>query len=133
MARPLRLSVKVLIRDGQGRCLLLKRSMTSKGNPGKWDLPGGKAGVGETLDEAARREVIEETGLRIEIGRVLGAAESESPIARIAYLILEGRALSGEIRLSKEHEEFAWVTPNSLGKLDLVRQFREFMDSLKAV
>ena len=92
----------MLVGDDQGRCLILKRSMASKGNPGKWDFPGGKVDAGEALDQAARREVLEETGLEIEIGRVLGAAESESPANRIAYLILEGRVLSGEVRLSEE-------------------------------
>jgi 8-oxo-dGTP diphosphatase len=34
------LSVKVILRDDDDCCLLLKRSKNSKGNPGKWDLPG---------------------------------------------------------------------------------------------
>lgn len=120
----MRLSLKVLVTDDQGRCLVLRRSMASKGNPGKWDVPGGKADPGEALDEAARREVLEETGLEVAIGRVLGAAESESPVSRVAYLILEGIASPGEVRLSEEHEEFAWVAPSDLMNLDMVRQFR---------
>jgi len=124
--KPLALSVKVLVFDNEGRCLVLKRSMASKGNPGKWDFPGGKVDPGETLDEAARREVLEETGLEITIGRVLGAAESESPTSRIAYLILEGHFVSGEVRLSEEHEEFAWVAPEDLHEYDLVSQLRAF-------
>lgn len=41
--KPFALSAKVVVRDEEGRCLLLKRSMSSKGNPGKWDLPGGRS------------------------------------------------------------------------------------------
>lgn len=127
--KPLALSVKVLVSDDQCRCLILKRSMASKGNPGRWDFPGGKVDAGEALDEAARREVLEETGLEVEIGRVLGAAESESPADRIAYIILEGRVVSGELGLSEEHEEFAWVHPRGLAELDLVPQFCAFARS----
>lgn len=129
--KPLRLSVKVLVFDGEGRCLLLKRSMASKGNPGKWDFPGGKVDRGEALEDAAKREVLEETGLDIEIGCVLGNAESESPTNRIAYQILEAHSASCEVRLSDEHEEYTWVQPQELSQIDLVEQFRSFVLSLQ--
>ncbi len=129
--QPLLLSVKVVVFDGQGRCLVLKRSMSSKGNPGKWDFPGGKVDPGEALDQSAKREVLEETGLDIEVGCVLGSAESESPTNRVAYLILEGRTMSGEVQLSEEHEDHAWVEPGKLAGMDLVPQFRGFAISLK--
>ncbi len=45
MTKPFALSTKVVIRDDAGRCLLLKRALSSKGNPGKWEFPGGKAEI----------------------------------------------------------------------------------------
>lgn len=129
-SKPTLLSVKALVFDKEGRCLVLKRSMASKGNPGKWDFPGGKMDPGESPDEAARREALEETGLLIEIGRVLGSAESESPANRIVYTALEGRAVSGEVRLSDEHEDYAWLAPHELSSIDLVPQFRAIASSL---
>jgi 8-oxo-dGTP diphosphatase len=127
---PLLLSVKVLIRDGEGRCLVLRRAMSSKGNPGKWDFPGGKVDPGESIDQSARREVLEETGLEIAIGRVMGAAESESPSNRVAYLILEGHVQSNAVQLSTEHEDYAWVEPGELARMDLVPQFCSFVRSM---
>lgn len=121
--KPFSLSVKVVIRDPEGRCLLLKRSMDSKNNPGKWDLPGGKVDPGEGFHDALIREVAEETGLSIAIKRVAGTAESESPTFRIAYLIMEASTEHPDVRLSDEHTEFVWVSPSDLPKMDLVAQF----------
>lgn len=50
----------VLIRDSEGRVLLQRRS-----DSGLWGMPGGTLEIGETPEEAARREVREETGLEI--------------------------------------------------------------------
>ena len=125
--KPFALSAKVVIHDDSGRCLLLKRSVSSKGNPGKWDLPGGKVDVGESFEQGLLREVAEETGLAISLQRVLGAAESESPAKRVAYLILEGRAESGQVCLSSEHSDFAWVDPQDLAMVDIAEQFRPFL------
>ena len=55
LGKPLKLSVKIVVRDDAGRCLLLRRSLSSKGNPGKWDFPGGKIDPGESFDEALVR------------------------------------------------------------------------------
>lgn len=120
------LSVKVVVRDRSGRCLLLKRSMRSLSNPGKWEFPGGKLDPGEGFEEALIRETAEETGLRIALRRVAGAAESEMPDARVAYLIMEASAEPSDVRLSDEHDDHAWVTMSELPEMDLAEQFRRF-------
>jgi len=125
-SKPFTLSVKVVILDQAGRCLLLKRFSHSTGNPGKWDFPGGKADLGERFDEALLREVQEETGLNISLQQVVGATESELPARKVAYLIMEGRLVSGATRLSHEHTVFVWVPVNQLLEMDLVEQFVEF-------
>lgn len=127
--KPFALSAKVVIRNAEGECLLLKRSMISKNNPGKWDLPGGKVDAGENLEDGLLREVIEETGLTISLQRVLGAAESESQTNRVAYLILEGLVQSGRVRLSSEHDDFTWVSREDLEEVEIVEQFRPFLDT----
>lgn len=129
LGKPLRLSVKMLVLDKDGRCLLLKRSMSSKGNPGKWDLPGGKIDSGENFDEALLREVSEETGISVSIHRVLGTAESELRKVRVIYLILEGHLESGQVRLSSEHDDYIWVNPQELPKMNLADQFQQFAKS----
>lgn len=124
--RPLRLSLKAVVLDGKGRCLLVKRSLSSKGNPGKWEFPGGKADPGESFERALVREVEEETGLRIKPTGVAGAAESESPQSKVAYLFMEAAVDGSEVRLSAEHDEFAWAPVAELAQWDLAPQFRRF-------
>ena len=124
--KPFSLSVKVLIRDSEGRCLVLRRSLASKGSPGKWEFPGGKADPGEDFDEALRREVAEETGLRVSLERVAGATEYELPDRKVAYLIMEACHKSGQVCLSDEHDDYAWVCLEDLPGIELVEQFGEF-------
>jgi len=124
--RPLRLSLKAVVLNGKGQCLLLQRSLGSKGNPGKWEFPGGKADPGESFERAMVREVEEETGLRIKPTGVAGAAESESPQRKVAYLFMEATTDGGDVRLSAEHEDYAWAPVAELPERDLAPQFREF-------
>jgi 8-oxo-dGTP diphosphatase len=124
--KPFRLSVKVIILDKNSRCLLLKRSLNSRGNPGKWEFPGGKIDPGENFDEGLIREVAEETGLHVSLHRVLGTAESESPTAKIVYLLFEGRRKSGRVYLSSEHDDYMWASRESLPSLALAPQFGPF-------
>ena len=121
------LSAKVLIRDDEGRFLLLKRSMSSNANRGRWDLPGGKVDAGEAFDVALLREVVEELGLTVSLERVAGAAESVLPDRHVAYIIMEGRRLSGEVRLSGEHDAYAWVERSRLSEMDVCDQFRPLL------
>jgi len=125
-AKPYALSVKGVVLDPQGRCLLLRRSLICKANAGKWEFPGGKLDPNERVDEALLREVAEETGLAVTVRRVAGAAESEMAERNIAYLILEVLAVTDEVQLSEEHDQFIWVPPDQLADIELASQFRSF-------
>jgi 8-oxo-dGTP diphosphatase len=124
--KPYVFSCKAVVRDPQGHCLLLRRSAASKHNAGLWDFPGGKLDAGEDPAQALTREIREETGLDVELTRVAGAAESELPDRKVAYLIFEARASSTGMTLSSEHDAFEWVEPKRLTEMRLCDQFRSF-------
>jgi len=63
----LRLGVKCAVIDSDGRILLSKRA-----DLGVWNLPGGRLDPGERFDQAAAREVLEETGVQVEITHPVG-------------------------------------------------------------
>lgn len=56
-------AVGAIVRDGRDLLLVLRSHEPAKGT---WSLPGGKVQWGESLHDALRREVLEETGLRVE-------------------------------------------------------------------
>jgi 8-oxo-dGTP diphosphatase len=123
---PLGLSVRILLFNPEGRVLLLRRSSHSKTNPGKWELPGGKIDPGEPFDKALTREILEETGLTVEIRHAAGTAEQDVAGWHVIHLILTGTIQSGSVRISDEHEAFLWITLKDVGTMELADWFGEY-------
>lgn len=121
------LSVRVLITDEDGKVLILKRSTNSKTNPGKWELPGGKVDQGESFDHALIREVYEETQLKISLDHVLGVSEQNLHVIRAIHIIMTGEIITGILKLSHEHEGYAWVFFENLSEYDLADWFHDFI------
>jgi ppGpp synthetase/RelA/SpoT-type nucleotidyltranferase/8-oxo-dGTP pyrophosphatase MutT (NUDIX family) len=122
------LSIYALTKNSEGGCLVLKRADKVKSSPGKWDLPGGKVVVGESLDEALRREVREETGLGVELGVWAGAGSFEMAGTTVAFIILEARSAGGDVHLSPEHADYRWVSAPALLELEMCPYFNAFVE-----
>jgi len=72
-------TVDIIIETGDGEILLIKR----RNPPHGWALPGGFVDYGETLEEAARREALEETGLKVSLIRQFHAYSDPSRDPRL--------------------------------------------------
>lgn len=128
-AKPFALSVKALIVDDHQRCLMLRRSASSKHYAGTWEPPGGKCDAGETIDAALLREVDEETGLRVRLTRLVGSSPWEMAERHIAHQYFEASVTGGELCLSDEHDAFEWVPCAKLSEMSLAPPYREFLAS----
>ncbi len=107
------MSVKAIIRDAEGRTLVLKDAYSAD----RWDLPGGHVRDGETLEEALRREVGEETGL--ELGEVTEREVRVLKLDKVKPVAFFDADAAGEVRLSEEHTDYAWAGDEDLRKLNL--------------
>ena len=106
-----------------GRVLLIRR-----GNPpleGEWSIPGGTLEVGETLPEAVKRELAEETGLEVRVGELIEALEriflDSQGRSKYHYVILDYlcEVTAGNARAGSDATDVAWATESELGNYRL--------------
>jgi 8-oxo-dGTP diphosphatase len=118
MNKPLGVAGKAVIRKG-GQFLLIQRSLRSHFDPGLWELPGGKIDHGEDLVEAVAREVREEVGIEIKIGRPFKTWHFFKDPFWVTGVTFLCDYVSGEVRLSSEHAAFVWTDAKGYGAFPL--------------
>jgi 8-oxo-dGTP diphosphatase len=120
-AQPI-IGVGVVVWHGD-RLLLVQRARPPR--RGQWSLPGGGQQLGETLTEAARREVREEAGLEVELGEVIATLDLIERDAdgrvRYHYVLIDfvAEAASPDLRPGDDAADARWVTIEEAERLGL--------------
>ena len=96
-----RLVVTTLPITERGDVMLIKRGIAP--GYGRWAQPGGFLEIDETVEEAAVRETLEETGLEIELGEILGLYSRL--VAEVVTIAFEARIVGGEPTATRESLE----------------------------
>jgi ADP-ribose pyrophosphatase YjhB (NUDIX family) len=110
--------VGAVIMDRGNRLLLIKRG--HEPGTGLWSLPGGRIEPGETDQQAVAREILEETGLRVECGDLLGTVELPG-LAGAVIEVSDYRAVvtGGELAPGDDAADARWVSAAELDALPL--------------
>ncbi len=93
-----------------------------------WNLPGGGMEAGETVDEALRREVREETGLEVEIEQLVGVYSK--PQKQEVVLTFRCRVIGGTLQATEEIRENRYFTPEAVPTNTLPKHRQRIEDAL---
>lgn len=107
-------AVKAVIQNKSGKFLIVREG-------DRWQAVGGRLEKGEKLEDGLRRETEEETGItEMEVGKVIHVdewfAKPEGELKHIVALFFLCKVKSDTVKLSEEHQEYEWITPDELGK-----------------
>ena len=114
-----------------GRAVVVRRG--TEPLRGEWSIPGGVLELGETLRAGTEREALEETGLVVRAGEVLGVFDrvvpSEDGRTRFHYVLIDFHCevLSGELRAGGDAAEARWVSAEDLAGLPLAEPAAELI------
>lgn len=129
---PIRLCVNGVILDAAHRVLLTRRE-----DNGLWCLPGGGVDSGETLAEAAARELREETGLEVAAERLIGVYSNPNLVAtyrdgarfHVVVVSFHCRIVGGTLGLSDETTAVGYFAADSLPPL-VATHYQRIADAL---
>ncbi|MFE9992536.1 NUDIX domain-containing protein [Streptomyces sp. NPDC005381] len=115
-------SVTAVVRDDTGRLLLIHKTDNNL-----WALPGGGHDIGERVGDTVVREVLEETGMTVEIDSVSGLytdpqhvlAYDDGEVRQQFSICFRAHPTGGTLRTSGESKEVRWVDPTDLDDLDI--------------
>jgi ADP-ribose pyrophosphatase YjhB (NUDIX family) len=115
-------SVTAVVRDEAGRVLLVHKTDNDL-----WALPGGGVDPGESVSDAVVREVAEETGIDVTVGRLVGVytnprhvmAYDDGEVRQQFSLCFHATAVGGSLRGSSETSEVEYVAINELDHLPI--------------
>ena len=114
----------IVFRDHE--VLLIQRN--KEPNKGKWSIPGGIQTLGETAVEAARRELLEETGVKVDRLLLVDVVDAIIPDVegkiKYHYTLVDymGQWQSGESRPGDNAKEVRWVRLNQLSSYSLLEK-----------
>ncbi|NLE43233.1 MAG: NUDIX domain-containing protein [Chloroflexi bacterium] len=120
----LTLACDAVIFDPTGERMLLTRRTDNN----RWCLPGGRVEAGESVAEACAREVLEETGLTVSVGRLIGVYSDPHRITQYAdgnrchfvVLSFEATVVAGQPSVSAETLECGYFTADEIARMDVV-------------
>lgn len=113
----------------EGRLLLVQRGR----EPGRglWAVPGGKVRPGEPMREAARREMLEETGLEVEVGDVVWVGEYIEDAHHLVLIDFAGVRTGGELRPGDDADQARWVPLAEAADYPLTLTMYDLVDTLR--
>lgn len=122
-----RIGVGAIIRDGQGRALMVQRD--AEPDAGTWAFPGGSLEIGEPLAEGVRREAFEEAGLRVTPGDLLHVAEIRETLVdgtvKVHFVVLDYgcdlKAGDQTPHAASDARAVRWVAEPEASELQLTR------------
>ena len=123
-------AVGAVIIEG-GKVLLVKRKYPPK--KGKWAIPGGSVNLGETLQTAAAREVMEETGLTIEAIDPIYTFDliEHDPEGKILFhfviVDLSAKYISGTPQPADDVSDARWFAPEEIEELDISENTKQLL------
>lgn len=121
-----RVGAFAIIRDDQGRVLISRRS-----DSGWYNLPGGGVEPHEGVPEGLIREVREETGLEVTVGRLIGLYSK--PQKHEVVLTFEAEVQGGTLQSSDEADHHEWVAPDALAQHKILpKHLERIHDALRA-
>ena len=104
--------------DNERNVLLIKRSADAKSEPGTWARPGGAVELGETVEEALSREMIEEVGLEIKNPKILDVTTQTPPGANWVALGYIATAVGDPLKATNKephkHDDLQWFSLDNL-------------------
>lgn len=92
----------IVVRE-DGRVLVIRRD-----DNGHWEAPGGVLELDESFEDGVRREVLEETGLKVEVERLTGVYKNLTH--GIVALVYRCRPAGGQAHVTEEAREIRWMT-----------------------
>ncbi|MBN1382638.1 MAG: NUDIX hydrolase [Deltaproteobacteria bacterium] len=113
------------ISEISGRIVMLRRGIPPCF--GLWVIPGGFVDVGETVEEAAKRETLEEVGLNVDIGPLVGVYSYHD--SSVAIVVYEATILDGIPEALDESLEVGLFEPENIPWLEIA--FRSTEDALR--
>lgn len=119
--------VAAIIRDAEGRIFATQRGYGAMKDG--WEFPGGKMEVGETPEQALKREISEELAAEIAVDDFLCTVEWNYPEFHLTMHCYWCRVESGTLTL-KEHEAARWLTIDQLDTVDWLPADREVVGFL---
>ena len=118
-------AVSAFIVEGD-KILLIRRGAAPA--MGKWAAPGGAIEVGETTEEALQREVLEETGLEIKVGKLAGVSDiivrdEDTAEIRYHYVLVTffATAIGGQLNPSSDATDARWVALSEVRNYDVTK------------